>query len=181
MFALTRILVPTNLGEPSRAAVKYGVTFARQFDARLYVAHVLPAREFEAALETERVIEVLLPDDLNAEEMGREPTPEEVAKNAAREDLQGLLSSEEERDTHAEYLLRGADARGPGDAIVACAKELDVDLIVMGKHRLGFVEHLLAGSVTEKVVRHAPCPVLIVHYPEHDFIVEERREKQRSN
>jgi nucleotide-binding universal stress UspA family protein len=41
----------------------------------------------------------------------------------------------------------------------------------MGKHRLGFVEHLLAGSVTEKVIRHAPCPVLIVHYPEHDFVL----------
>jgi hypothetical protein len=32
----------------------------------------------------------------------------------------------------------------------------------MGKHHLGFVEHLVAGSVTEKVVRHASCPVLIV-------------------
>jgi hypothetical protein len=43
---------------------------------------------------------------------------------------------------------------------VACATELAVELIVMGKHRLGLVEHLLASSVTEKVVRHAPCPVL---------------------
>ena len=41
----------------------------------------------------------------------------------------------------------------------------------MGKHHLGFVEHLLAGSVAEKVVRHAPCPVLIVQHPEHDFVL----------
>jgi nucleotide-binding universal stress UspA family protein len=55
---------------------------------------------------------------------------------------------------------------------VACATDLRVELIVMGKHRLGFVEHLLAGSVTEKVVRHAPCPVLIVQHPEREFVVE---------
>jgi nucleotide-binding universal stress UspA family protein len=36
---------------------------------------------------------------------------------------------------------------------------------------LGFVEHLLAGSVTEKVIRQAPCPVLIVQHPEHEFVV----------
>ena len=46
----------------------------------------------------------------------------------------------------------------------------------MGKHHLGFVEHMLAGSVAEKVVRHAPCPVLIVQHPEHDFVVAEPRQ-----
>ena len=65
---------------------------------------------------------------------------------------------------------------GAADAIVACARELDVELIVMGKHHLGFVEHMLAGSVAEKVVRHAPCPVLIVQHPEHDFVVAESRQ-----
>ena len=40
----------------------------------------------------------------------------------------------------------------------------------MGKHRIGFVEQLVAGSVAERVIRRAPCPVLIVHYPEHDFV-----------
>jgi nucleotide-binding universal stress UspA family protein len=82
-----------------------------------------------------------------------------------------LLLPQEERDTRAEYLLRAAGVGGPGDAIVACAKELDVELIVMGKHRLGFVEHLFAGSVAERVMRRAPCPVLIVQHPEHDFVV----------
>ena len=68
-------------------------------------------------------------------------------------------------------MLRGSGMAGPGDAIVACARELKCELIVMGKHNLGFVEHLLAGSVAEKVVRHAPCPVLIVQHPEHDFVL----------
>jgi nucleotide-binding universal stress UspA family protein len=165
VFVLKRILVPTNLGEPSRAAIRYGVAFARQFGARLFLLHVLPARDLDAAIETERVLEVY--DTANAPE----PSAANVARNAARQDLQGLLSAEDERDTMAEYLLRPSGLGGPGDAIVACANELDVELIVMGKHRLGFVEHLITGSVAEKVIRQAPCPVLIVQHPEHEFVV----------
>jgi nucleotide-binding universal stress UspA family protein len=171
LFALKGILVPTNLGEPSKAAVKYGVAFARQFNAKLFLVHVLAAKEFEAAIETERVMETLLPESSAGVAPKGAPDFKDIARNAAREDLSRLLDPQEERATQAEYLLRAAGPNGPGDEIVACAKELDVELIVMGKHRLGFVEHLLAGSVTEKVIRHAPCPVLIVHYPEHDFVL----------
>ena len=171
MFALTRILVPTNLGEPSKAAIRYGVGFARQFGAKLFLAHVLAAKEFDAAIETERVVETLLPEALHKQGSDSGPSPEDVSRNAAREDLSRLLEPQEEKDTRAEYLLRAAGSGGPGDEIVACAAELNVELIVLGKHRLGFVEHLLAGSVAEKVVRKAPCPVLIVQHPEHDFVL----------
>jgi universal stress protein A len=164
VFALTRILVPTNLGEPSRTAIQYGIAFARQFGAKLFLLHVLDSKDLDAALETERVLEVLAPEA--AEPRAHEPTALEVARNAARHDLGRLLSLDDERSTRAEYLLRGSGMAGTGDAIVACARELDVELIVMGKHHMGFVEHLLAGSVAEKVVRHAPCPVLIVQHPD---------------
>jgi universal stress protein A len=163
VFALNRILVPTNLGEPSRTAVHYGVAFARQFGAKLFLLHVLDAKELDAVLETERVLEVLSP---NAEPAATEPSALEVARNAARHDLSQLLEAADERDTGAEYLLRASGMLGPAEAISACARELDVELIVMGKHHLGFVEHLLAGSVAEKVMRHAPCPVLIVQHTE---------------
>jgi nucleotide-binding universal stress UspA family protein len=171
VFALTRILVPTNLGEPSRAAIQYGVAFARQFGAKLYLLHVLDAKDLDAALETERVLEVLSADAGGGE--ANEPSSVDVARNAARHDLAQLLQLEEERETRAEYLLRPSGMGGSADAIVACARELSVELIVMGKHHLGFVEHMLVGSVAEKVVRHAPCPVLIVQHPEHDFVVQE--------
>ena len=171
MFALTRILVPTNLGEPSKTAIKYGVAFARQFNARLFLVHVLGVKELDAALETERVMATLLPEEATA--LVAEPNVDQVAHNAAREDLAKLLSADEERDTHAEYLLRGAPG-GAGDAIVACAQELAVELVVMGKYRQGFVDHLVAGSVAEKVIRRAPCPVLVVHHPEHDFVQDDR-------
>ena len=174
VFALTKILVPTNLGEPSRAAVQYGVAFARQFGAKLFLLHVLDAKELDAALETERVLEVLSPDA--TERPSGEPHPVEVARNAARHDLSRLLTQQDEQETRAEYLLRASGIAGAADAIVACARELEVELIVMGKHHLGFVEHILAGSVAEKVVRHAPCPVLVVQHPEHDFVVAESRQ-----
>jgi nucleotide-binding universal stress UspA family protein len=109
------------------------------------------------------VLEALSPD---TQRSASEPSALEIARNAARHDLRQLLASEDERDTRAEYLLRASGVLGPAEAISACARELDVELIVMGKHPLGFVEHLLAGSVAEKVVRHAPCPVLIVQHPE---------------
>lgn len=171
LFALTKILVPTNRGEPSKAALKYGVAFARQFRARLFLVRVLSPEDYEAAIETERVIETLLPEESAQDSEPAAPSLEEVARNAAREQLGKLLDPDAERETQAEYVLRSSERQSPGDALVACAKELDVELIIIGKHRIGFVEHLLAGSVTEKVVRQAPCPVLIVQHPEHEFVL----------
>jgi nucleotide-binding universal stress UspA family protein len=176
MFALTKILVPTNHGDPSRAAIRYGVAFARQFGAQLYLVHALPDGELESVIEIERVIETLLPEAIPEPVPASGPDPDQVAKNAARGDLSGLLDPQEELDARAEYLLRGTGSQGPGDAIVACANELGVELIGMGKHRQGFVEHLLAGSVTENVIRSAPCPVLIVQHPEQEFVVSDEPE-----
>jgi len=50
------------------------------------------------------------------------------------------------------------------------AREANVDLIVMGTHGRGAVAHLLMGSVAERVVRLAPCPVLTVRHPEREFV-----------
>lgn len=54
--------------------------------------------------------------------------------------------------------------------IVSFATETDVNLIVMGTHGHTGLAHVLLGSVTEKVVRKAPCPVLTVRHPEHEFV-----------
>jgi nucleotide-binding universal stress UspA family protein len=58
----------------------------------------------------------------------------------------------------------------PAFAIVDYAGEHGIDLIVMGTHGRGALAHLLMGSVAEKVVRLAPCPVLTVRHPEHEFV-----------
>jgi K+-sensing histidine kinase KdpD len=59
----------------------------------------------------------------------------------------------------------------PAEAITRYATSEDVDLIVMGTQGRSGLSHLLAGSVAERVVRHAPCPVLTVRHPEHEFVV----------
>ena len=58
----------------------------------------------------------------------------------------------------------------PVEEIVDYAKEKNIDLIVMGTHGRGWLAHVLMGSVAEKVVRKAPCPVLTVRLAEHEFV-----------
>jgi nucleotide-binding universal stress UspA family protein len=58
----------------------------------------------------------------------------------------------------------------PFSEIVRFAKEQQIDLIIMGTHGHTGLTHMLLGSVTEKVVRKAPCPVLTVRHPEHEFV-----------
>ena len=54
-------------------------------------------------------------------------------------------------------------------AIVEYARVEDIDLIVIGTHGRGALAHLVMGSVAERVVRFAPCPVLTVRHPEREF------------
>ena len=79
-------------------------------------------------------------------------------EDAARERLNGLLSKEDREQLRAKPVLRTHIA--PSIAIVEYARQERVDLIVMGTHGRGAVAHLLMGSVAERVVRTAPCPVL---------------------
>ena len=67
----------------------------------------------------------------------------------------------------AEALVRAGQ---PYYEITTAAKELDVDLIVITTHGRTGLKHALLGSTAERVVRHAPCPVLTVREREHDFI-----------
>jgi nucleotide-binding universal stress UspA family protein len=55
--------------------------------------------------------------------------------------------------------------------ILRYAKEQGIDLIVMGTDGRGPIVHMLIGSVAEKVVRKAPCPVLTVRHPQHEFVL----------
>ena len=62
-------------------------------------------------------------------------------------------------------------SNAPALTIVNYAKEMNIDLIVTGTHGRGTMAHLLMGSVAERVVRLAGCPVLVVRRPEHEFVV----------
>ena len=168
MIVLKRVLVPTDFSEASTAAVTYGVALARAFHAQLFLLHVVPSQDLDIAVERERVVEELLADSPS-------PAParvEDVTRHVVREEFGTILSPQEENDVDAEYVLRSDGVGGPYLEIVRYAKDNDIDLIVMGAHGRSFVAHILKmGSVAEKVVRRAPCPVLTVRHPEHEFVL----------
>ena len=161
MIALKRILVPIDFSETSEAAVRYGVALGRAFEATLHLLHAAVRHELQVMVERQRVIDLFLGQDA-----GTKSPP-----NAAHELLAPLLTADEQHDVRAEYVLRASGSGGPYAEIVRYARERDIDLIVMGTHGRGFVAHMLMGSVAEKVVRGAPCPVLTVRHPEHEFVV----------
>jgi len=69
----------------------------------------------------------------------------------------------------------------PADAIIEYAKSANVDLIVIGTHGRGTMAQLLVGSVAERVVRTAGCPVLTVKHPEHEFVVPDQTPPPTAN
>ena len=161
MIAIKRILVATDFSDTSEAAVKYGVALARAFDARLHLLHVAGRQDLQVMVERQRVIDEFL----------REPGEPHAKHNPARELMGQVLTPQDAKAVQAEYVLRAGGASGPYLEIVRYAKERDIDLIIVGTHGRGFVAHMLMGSVAERVVRTAPCPVLTVRHPEREFVV----------
>jgi nucleotide-binding universal stress UspA family protein len=155
MMALQHILVPTDFSEPSEAAVRYGKAFADNFGAALTLLHVIEPLSIYAWTSPEGSLPALasVRDDL---------------ENSAREHLQRILTGAERDRYRAKLVLLDGS---PFLEIIRFARSQDVDLIVMGTHGRGPIAHMLMGSVAEKVVRKAPCPVLTVRHPEHEFVM----------
>lgn len=153
MVALKNILVATDFSEPSGVAVAYGRDLARTYGARLHVLHVV--------------------DDImtryNTEVGFVMPSMQEDLEKAARRDLETRITDEDRIQLKAVAVtVTGINV---ADAICRYARDNAIDLIVTGTHGRGVVKHFLMGSVAERVVRIAPCPVLTVHAHERDFIV----------
>jgi nucleotide-binding universal stress UspA family protein len=154
MILMNAILVATDFGETSDAALVYGRNLARTFGARLYVVHI--AEDVSATAGQE-----LFAGDLH------ELQAEVVETVTTR--LYASLNDNDLTALGAKPVVRVAS--NPANAIIEYAKEAHVDLIVVGTHGRGPMSHLLMGSVAEHVVRHAPCPVLVVRPNEHEFVV----------
>lgn len=154
MINLKRILVPTDFSEYSAIALRYAAAFADKFTAEIYLLHVFQ----DLAVSGPEAVAVGPPI----------VAPIEQFLDSARKSLDRLI-----QDARLEHLAIHAEVRPgtPFDEILALAQEKDIDLIVMGTHGRGWLAHVLLGSVTEKVVRKSPCPVLTVRHPEHEFIV----------
>ena len=146
MIAMKKVLVPVDFGEASDAALIYARNLAKTFGADLHVLHV-----------TENLFLRPMANNPAAIEAG-------IANRLAER-----LTADDRQLLHAVAVLRKSDA--PAEEIVRYANEENVDLIVMGTHGRVKVAHLLMGSVAEKVVRTASCPVLTVRHPEREFVI----------
>jgi nucleotide-binding universal stress UspA family protein len=155
MIALKKILVATDFSEPSDAALAYGRELARTFGASLTVLHVVD-NILTRAYGAEGVV-------LADPELQRE------IETSAQRQMDALLFDEDRKMLGAVGLVISSNS--PSAAIVTYARDTSVDLIVMGTHGRGAIAQLLMGSVAERVVRIAPCPVLTVRHPEHEFVL----------
>ena len=152
-MALRNILVATDFSEPSNVAVAYGRDLARNYNARLHVMHVVEDVMLRYGAEVGLAL----------------PAVQEDLVKVARRDLESRITDEDRRQLNAVAVIdTGANISA---AICDYAKNNSIDLIVTGTHGRGAVQHFLMGSVAERVVRTAPCPVLTVHAHERDFIV----------
>lgn len=155
MISLKNILIATDFGEAAEVALNYGRTLATTFGATLHVVHVTEnvyARAFGAEAY------VPMSPDLQ----------EEIDESARKQLDQLVLDSDGSGPATKKVVLT---SNSPALTIAQYAKDHDVDLIVLGTHGRGPFAHLLMGSVAERVVRIAPCPVLTVRHPEHDFVL----------
>jgi nucleotide-binding universal stress UspA family protein len=157
MIALKNVLVATDFGEPAEAAVMYGRALARAFGATLHVLHVV-----QDVYHASYGSEFYIPED---------PDVQHEVNEAVRKQLDTVVREATEDGMTIRSALRMSNA--PAPTIVQFAKDQNIDLIVMGTRGRKGVAHLLLGSVAEHVVRTAPCPVLTVHHPEHEFLVSE--------
>jgi nucleotide-binding universal stress UspA family protein len=153
MITLKSILVATDFSEAAAAALTYGRALARTFGAMLHVVHV--SDDVYLRLGGDAYVAIL-------------PDLQRDVEAAARKRLEDLLVDKGPAPlpTRAVVITSSATAT----AIVQYAKDAQIDLIIVGTHGHGGFVHLIMGSVAERVVRTAPCPVLTVRHPEHEFV-----------
>ena len=141
------ILVPVDFSETSDRALAYAQTLAQTLDARVHVLHVIPDPHSQAwSIEaTGMSLGSLM----------------ETWESDAQKRLDGL----ELGDVGGERVTKVGQ---PHTEIIRYANSKNTDLIVIGTHGRGVIEHMLLGSVAEKVVRTASCPVLTLRLQPHE-------------
>ena len=155
MIKLDKILVPTDFSEFSRPAMQYGCAIAARFGAELHLLHIVP-------------------------------DPAMLVPEAAAFSVETMQAQSESLVKDAEAMLQKLPLDGWGNEkpivrqvrvgaafmeIIDYARENEIDLIVIGTHGRSGLMHILMGSVAERIVRKAPCPVLTVKPEGHQFVM----------
>jgi len=140
--------VPIDFSQHSKKTVDYAVRFATRYKAIIRLLHVFQVPDYAVTQYEHRQRGS---DDLRNQV--------DVAEEIARENLSAY---------EAELLGRGVETQAilrvgyPFEEIVLMANDPEIDLVIIGSHGRSRITRLLMGSTAERVVEHAPCPVLVV-------------------
>ena len=148
-FQIKRILVPMDFSEHSQKALRYALAFAAQFVAEVTLVHI--------------VEQMVYPGDwmyppLAVTDFATEKREQVLARLRALDHGSGVKT---------QHVVRLGRA---WQEVIEIAREMKSDMIILATHGYTGLKHVLLGSVAEKIVRHAPCPVLSVRPEERDFL-----------
>lgn len=145
-----KILCPVDFSEFTDEILAYAVNIAKRFDSELHLIHVIPNLNYFTPYES-----FLTPENLVAIERNIEG---EVGKDFDKITSKLDLPFKRIVKTGVTFV-----------EIIDYIKDQGIDLVVMGTHGRSGIEHILIGSVAEKVVRKSPCPVLTVRPKDKAF------------
>jgi nucleotide-binding universal stress UspA family protein len=148
---LKKILVPTDFSDCSKKALQYALVLAKRHEAAITLLYVVPAPNYASA--------EFGPIDYASLESEMRTSGDKQLSALSVDELRGEVSG----DT---VVRTGA----PAVEIIDVAEGLPADLIVISTHGHTGLKHVFLGSVAEHVVRHAPCPVLVVREREREFL-----------
>ncbi|HTR82032.1 MAG TPA: universal stress protein [Bacteroidota bacterium] len=153
-ITLRKILVPIDFSDYSKKALHYAVPFAKQFNAKISLLYVVEPTVY--------------PADFSFGQIGM-PNVENELRVKGEQELQELITNEIKGAVPADAFVK---VGLPFVEVVSFAKDENIELIIVATHGHTGVEHVLFGSTAEKIVRKAPCPVLVVRSEERDFVDE---------
>jgi nucleotide-binding universal stress UspA family protein len=144
MFQFKKILIPTDFSEPSKKAVTYGLTLAGQFNARVIIAHIVP--ESSALMYA-------FPTETFAIERDQE--------QKAQREIASLVPTEYANQFDVQTMVKTGSIE---PELLGIVKDERVDLVVMGTHGRRYLGRWFLGSVTERMLRKIPVPLLTVSH-----------------
>ncbi len=148
----SKIIFCSDFSDNSRPAERYAVEYAKAFGADILVLHVVdswagfPAYDHGIPIDVREIVESM-----------------KQAAEAHVSSISGHMRNETTRDVHTRVSIGP-----PAEEILRVTAEESGDLIIMGTHGWTGIRHMLLGSVAEKVLRTAACPVLVVRAPHGD-------------
>ena len=165
MPEINNILYATDLSKNSAWAFKYATEMAEKYNSFIYILHVVDALPENA----KNILENYLSEDQYRKFMNKK----EEVHTAIRERLNIFCENVKNDDPQCVFRVASIEVLEghPVKEILNQAKKNNCDIIVMGTHGKGFIQHALLGSVAEKVIKRSKIPVMIIPIPEEETSV----------